>query len=73
MTSDCAIGIDPLPPANALHGPTIYCPSDKQALLRSLTCIITSCSHSLDTKMADHQKEIEEFGQNNDFWLFGYG
>ncbi|KAF3001302.1 hypothetical protein E8E13_004992 [Curvularia kusanoi] len=23
--------------------------------------------------MADHQKEIEEFGNNNDFWLFGYG
>ncbi|KAH7399667.1 ChaC-like protein [Pyrenochaeta sp. MPI-SDFR-AT-0127] len=23
--------------------------------------------------MAEHQKEIEEFGQNDDFWLFGYG
>ncbi|KAF2030078.1 ChaC-like protein [Setomelanomma holmii] len=23
--------------------------------------------------MADHQKEIEEFGNNDDFWLFGYG
>ncbi|KAJ4319476.1 hypothetical protein N0V94_003900 [Neodidymelliopsis sp. IMI 364377] len=23
--------------------------------------------------MSDHQKEIEEFGSNNDFWLFGYG
>ncbi|XPS70566.1 hypothetical protein M3J09_002778 [Ascochyta lentis] len=23
--------------------------------------------------MADHQKEIEEFGSNDDFWLFGYG
>ncbi|KAF1936737.1 ChaC-like protein [Clathrospora elynae] len=24
-------------------------------------------------KMADHQSEIEEFGNNDDFWLFGYG
>jgi cation transport protein ChaC len=23
--------------------------------------------------MADHQKEIDEFGNNDDFWLFGYG
>lgn len=23
--------------------------------------------------MADHQKEMEEFGNNDDFWLFGYG
>lgn len=23
--------------------------------------------------MADHTKEIEEFGNNDDFWLFGYG
>ncbi|KAH7069322.1 ChaC-like protein-domain-containing protein, partial [Paraphoma chrysanthemicola] len=23
--------------------------------------------------MANHQKEIEEFGNNDDFWLFGYG
>jgi hypothetical protein len=23
--------------------------------------------------MADHEKEIEEFGNNDDFWLFGYG
>jgi hypothetical protein len=23
--------------------------------------------------MADHQKEIEEFGNKDDFWLFGYG
>ncbi|PSN69704.1 ChaC-domain-containing protein, partial [Corynespora cassiicola Philippines] len=23
--------------------------------------------------MTDHDREIEEFGQNDDFWLFGYG
>ncbi|KAF1912650.1 ChaC-like protein-domain-containing protein [Ampelomyces quisqualis] len=23
--------------------------------------------------MSDHEKEIEEFGNNDDFWLFGYG
>ncbi|KAF3051972.1 hypothetical protein E8E11_009764 [Didymella keratinophila] len=23
--------------------------------------------------MSEHQKEIEEFGNNDDFWLFGYG
>ncbi|OAL44268.1 ChaC-like protein [Pyrenochaeta sp. DS3sAY3a] len=23
--------------------------------------------------MTDHEKEIEEFGSNGDFWLFGYG
>ncbi|KAF2831109.1 ChaC-like protein [Ophiobolus disseminans] len=23
--------------------------------------------------MSDHQREIEEFGNNDDFWLFGYG
>lgn len=23
--------------------------------------------------MADHEQEIQDFGQNNDFWLFGYG
>jgi hypothetical protein len=23
--------------------------------------------------MSGHQKEIEEFGKNDDFWLFGYG
>ncbi|KAF7446495.1 ChaC-domain-containing protein [Pyrenophora tritici-repentis] len=23
--------------------------------------------------MADHQSEIEAFGSNDDFWLFGYG
>ncbi|KAJ4345881.1 uncharacterized protein N0V89_012017 [Didymosphaeria variabile] len=23
--------------------------------------------------MADHEKQIEEFGKNDDFWLFGYG
>jgi hypothetical protein len=23
--------------------------------------------------MADHEKQIEDFGKNNDFWLFGYG
>ncbi|KAF2187621.1 ChaC-like protein [Zopfia rhizophila CBS 207.26] len=23
--------------------------------------------------MTEHQKEIEEFGKNDDFWLFGYG
>ncbi|KAH4311477.1 gamma-glutamylcyclotransferase [Parastagonospora nodorum] len=26
-----------------------------------------------EANMADHQKEIEEFGINDDFWLFGYG
>jgi hypothetical protein len=30
MTSDRAIGIGPLLPANALHSPTIYCPSDNR-------------------------------------------
>jgi hypothetical protein len=23
--------------------------------------------------MSEHEKEIEDFGQNDDFWLFGYG
>jgi hypothetical protein len=23
--------------------------------------------------MADHKTEIEEFGNNDDFWIFGYG
>jgi hypothetical protein len=23
--------------------------------------------------MSEHQKEIDEFGNNDDFWLFGYG
>ncbi|KAF2797644.1 ChaC-like protein [Melanomma pulvis-pyrius CBS 109.77] len=23
--------------------------------------------------MTDHEKQIEDFGKNNDFWLFGYG
>jgi len=26
-----------------------------------------------EEKMADHQKEIDEFGNSDDFWLFGYG
>ena len=25
------------------------------------------------TKMTDHEKEIEDFGSNDDFWIFGYG
>lgn len=29
--------------------------------------------HLQNTTMGDHQKEIDEFGNNDDFWLFGYG
>jgi len=27
----------------------------------------------LEPNMSDHQKDIEEFGNNDEFWLFGYG
>ncbi|KAH7408079.1 ChaC-like protein [Phaeosphaeria sp. MPI-PUGE-AT-0046c] len=30
-------------------------------------------TRSIQAKMSGHQKEIEEFGNNDDFWLFGYG
>ena len=30
-------------------------------------------SNNMSNNMSEHQKEIEEFGNNDDFWLFGYG
>ena len=29
--------------------------------------------HAVHCTMTDHEKQIEEFGKNDDFWLFGYG
>jgi hypothetical protein len=44
---------------------------------KSKTAAGLRCSQISDPKlpsmMANHQKEIEEFGNNDDFWLFGYG
>ena len=60
MATNCAIGTD-LPHSllpHVIHNISMY---DIATIFRP------------GTNMADHQKEIEEFGNNNDFWLFGYG
>lgn len=49
-------------------GPTVYAPRHRRTF-RSLTFQVL---FMLNT-MSEHQKEIEEFGNNDDFWLFGYG
>lgn len=57
-------------PQVALNAPHCLLPHVIDKSHFYVMCDIAAC----DTpNMADHQKEIEDFGKNDDFWLFGYG